>query len=133
VKQFTSKTQQIGLKGENICTMFLVKHGHHIVERNYTKPSGEIDIITMHDKRLHFIEVKAVSCATHSNIKNMYNPLQNIDPRKLKKIKDTIKHFLAEKEAYKVPHETDWQLDAYAVYVDKHNIKHRLKKIENIQ
>ena len=44
-KVFTSKSQQTGEIGENVAVKFLMKHGFSIIERNYTKKWGEIDII----------------------------------------------------------------------------------------
>ena len=70
MKKFTSKTQKIGEIGEGVACRFLVKRGFKIVERNYTRKWGEIDIIAKQTKRklfgparekLHFIEVKTVS------------------------------------------------------------------------
>ena len=63
-KVFTSKTQQTGEIGENIAVKFLVKHGYSILERNYTKKWGEIDVIAEKEGKLYFIEVKSVSRLT---------------------------------------------------------------------
>jgi putative endonuclease len=57
-KIFTSKTQIIGEIGENIAVKFLMKHNFQILERNYTKKWGEIDIVGKKLGKLHFIEVK---------------------------------------------------------------------------
>lgn len=79
-KRFTSKTQKIGKTGEDVACKFLVKHGFEIVERNYTRKWGEIDIIASRSiceqkrsifngkgkkigrQKIHFIEVKTTSC-----------------------------------------------------------------------
>ncbi len=60
-KVFTSKRQKLGQLGETIAVTFLINRGFSIVERNYTKPWGELDIIAEMDKKLYFIEVKSVS------------------------------------------------------------------------
>ena len=39
------KAKEIGIIGENIATEFLLKKGFQIIERNFLKPFGEIDII----------------------------------------------------------------------------------------
>ncbi len=58
MKVFTSDKQKIGEIGEAVVCTFLMKHGHEILERNYTKKWGEIDIVTrvtnMPDN-IHFI------------------------------------------------------------------------------
>ena len=55
MKKFTSKSQKIGQIGENVASKYLVKHGFSIVERNYTKKWGEIDIVARKEKRIHLI------------------------------------------------------------------------------
>ena len=37
--------KKTGSLGENMATMFLVKHGFEILDRNYSKKWGEIDIV----------------------------------------------------------------------------------------
>lgn len=55
--------QQLGARGEEIAARFLLLHDYTILERNYRKRFGEIDIIARHRKPLHgdticFVEVK---------------------------------------------------------------------------
>ena len=63
MKNFTSNSQKIGQLGEDIACKFLMKHGFSILERNYTKKWGEIDVIAEKGKKLYFVEVKSVSRA----------------------------------------------------------------------
>ncbi|HSW89058.1 MAG TPA: YraN family protein [Candidatus Saccharimonadales bacterium] len=48
----------IGIKGENIATEYLQEKGYKIIERNYRKQYGEVDVIATHKNTLVFIEVK---------------------------------------------------------------------------
>lgn len=50
--------RQLGDAGEDLAAAALRKQGYKILERNYTTPMGEIDVIARHDKSLVFIEVK---------------------------------------------------------------------------
>ena len=59
-KVFTSKTQKTGEIGENIAVRFLVKRGFTVVDRNYTKKWGEIDIVAEKADKIYFIEVKSM-------------------------------------------------------------------------
>ncbi|HSX40123.1 MAG TPA: YraN family protein [Candidatus Saccharimonadales bacterium] len=44
--------------GEDIATKYLQKSGYKIIERNFRKGYGEIDIVAVKDNTLVFIEVK---------------------------------------------------------------------------
>ena len=61
--KITKKTEKRkkGDLGEDIACKYLAKHGYRILERNYLKPWGEIDIVAEKSNLLSFIEVKAVS------------------------------------------------------------------------
>lgn len=55
--------RKLGSKGEQIAVDFLLHKGYEIIERNFSKRTGEIDIIAWHNKTyfgrtLCFIEVK---------------------------------------------------------------------------
>ena len=60
-KVFTSKSQKTGELGESLAEKYLKKKGYRIIERNYTIPQGEIDIIAKEGNDLIFVEVKAIS------------------------------------------------------------------------
>ena len=53
--------KNVGRGGENIACQFLERHGYKVVERNYRRKWGEIDIIATKDGTVRFVEVKAVS------------------------------------------------------------------------
>ena len=55
-KIFTSQKQKTGEIGENVASKFLVKRGFTILERNYTKKWGEIDIVAQKDNKIYFIK-----------------------------------------------------------------------------
>lgn len=138
-KIFTSKTQQIGEMGENIASTFLMKHSFEVIERNYTKKWGEIDIIAKKAGKLYFIEVKAVSRLLKGqdgkNIPSLdreidsYKPEDNMHPWKLKRIARTIQTYLLQRH---VPESMPWQFDLLCVYMDQKNRVARVKVVENI-
>ncbi|MES2202959.1 MAG: YraN family protein [Patescibacteria group bacterium] len=53
--------RQLGDQGEEVACKYLAGKGYTVLERNYLKPWGEIDILAEKAKRLYFIEVKSVS------------------------------------------------------------------------
>src|SRR3989338_4950572 len=50
----------LGDMGENVACMFMMKHGFEIIERNYLRKGGEIDIVAKKNGGIRFIEVKSV-------------------------------------------------------------------------
>ncbi|TSC70571.1 MAG: putative endonuclease [Parcubacteria group bacterium Gr01-1014_46] len=59
-KEPTDK-QKIGQIGEDDACKYLTGLGYKVIERNYLKKWGEIDIVVKKGNKLHFVEVKSVS------------------------------------------------------------------------
>jgi putative endonuclease len=134
-KVFTSKTQKTGELGETIACMYLEKHGFTIVERNYYKKLGEIDIVAQKDKTVHFIEVKTVSHETVSRIRAE----DNFTAQKIMKFKKIVACYLAERrfptkklKTIVVTRETPVQIDLLAVYLDSDARTAKIKPFWNI-
>lgn len=53
-----NNTRQTGRQGENAACDWLTKNGYTVINRNYTTPHGEIDIIAEDEKYIIFVEVK---------------------------------------------------------------------------
>ena len=124
-----TKKRKIGDFGENIVCNFLVKHGFIILDRNYHKKWGEIDIIAQKNKIVHFIEVKTVSRETS------YKPEENVHLWKLKRMSRAIQTYLIEKNSYLPADkegETEWQIDVAAVFLDLNNKKAKIRMTENV-
>lgn len=131
-KVFTSKTQKIGEIGENIAVKFLMKQGFAILDRNYTKKWGEIDIIAKKDDKIYFIEVKSVSrnlIKVSQETLDSYKPEDNMHPWKLKRMSRTIQTYLL---AHKEYDDYEWQIDLLVVFLDLIDKKARIKRIEDI-
>ena len=56
-----NNTRQTGRQGENAACNWLIKNNYDIIQRNFTSPHGEIDIIAENDKYIVFVEVKYLS------------------------------------------------------------------------
>lgn len=132
MKNFTSGSQKIGELGEDIACKYLISKGFSIVERNYTKKWGEIDIIAEKADKLYFIEVKSVSCATLPDFKDdnpfTKRPEENMHPWKLKRLSRTLQTYLI---SHKIGNR-EWQFDLLLVYLDLDNRKARVRTLENI-
>ena len=131
-KVFTSKTQKIGEIGENIAVKFLMKQGFAVLDRNYTKKWGEIDIIAKKDQKIYFIEVKSVSrdlSKVSQETLDAYKPEDNMHPWKLKRMSRTIQTYLLSHKQYD---DYEWQVDLITVFLDIINKKAKIKRIEDI-
>ena len=53
------KVQPAGAEGEKLAADFLKRNGFKILERNYSCPAGELDLIALDGDEVVFIEVKS--------------------------------------------------------------------------
>ncbi len=134
-----TEKRKIGDIGENIACRFLMKRGFQIIEQNYSKKWGEIDIISKKGDKLHFIEVKSVTrdnldfvtpaCAGRYEI-DEYRPEDNLHPWKLKRLSRVIQTYLLGYS--RGSHETDWQFDVIVVYLDLKGLQAKVNYMEDI-
>lgn len=101
----------LGKRGEDYACMFLVKRGFAIICRNYSHKVGEIDIIAEKSGRIHFIEVKSVSCETFNTPINSHFALENIHNKKISKIEKVASVYLSKNKLFN----KDFQIDAITV------------------
>ncbi len=110
------------IRGEDLATKFLKKKGYKIIERNFRKGYGEIDIIAVKDKVLIFVEVKTAK----SNFLN--SPLENIHYHKLKSLVKTAEFYKLLNP--KLPEQM--RMDAISVVLDWSGNPSSIEHIENI-
>lgn len=72
-KIMTKERQILGESGEEAAFEFLKNEGYRILERNYTTPLGEIDIIAQDRDCLVFVEVKSLSDTSYILPQEMLN------------------------------------------------------------
>ena len=127
-----TEKQRIGRLGEDEATRWLKKECFKIIERNYWKPWGEIDIIAQKGQALHFVEVKTV-CLERGELARFdrYEPEDNIHPWKLKRLSKAVESYLLEKYGDKDEEDPDWQMDALCLYLEKGSEK--VLKIEYLE
>ena len=131
-----TEKQIIGAKGEQLACDYLIKNGYKIIDRNYWKPYGEIDVVAQKGSDLYFIEVKTVSSTSdfvkllteNPEMLDNYQPEDNIHPWKIKRLSKVIEIYLSEKN---IDEDQDWQVDAICVYLKKGSDK--LLKIEYLE
>lgn len=79
-----SPSRRFGNLAEDFACMFLVKNGYSIVDRNYLKKWGELDIVAKKGATFHFIEVKSSLSrenVTHETLVSSNSIVKNIVSR----------------------------------------------------
>ena len=120
---------KIGKFGEDIACLFLKKHGYKVIERNYLKKWGELDIVAKKAGKLCFVEVKTVKSVTHGTVSGEtgYRPEDNMHPSKIKKFARVIQTYLQEKGI-----KAEWSAALIAIRVDIASKKAKVRFIENL-
>ena len=129
-----TKTQKqiVGAIGEDAVCTYLERKGFKVLDRNYLKKWGELDIVAIKDKRIHFVEVKSVSRRFEDvphETQGGYRPEDNMHPWKLQRLSRTIQSYLLEKN---VSDDAEWQFDVATVYVDQTKRLCKVKMLEDV-
>jgi putative endonuclease len=129
-------TNKVGGWGEDIAVSYIMKQRFMVLERNYNKKCGEIDIIAYKigstDATIHFIEVKTVSYKTAAQCRaavsrDTWQPEMMLTAHKLLKLQRVIEVWCHEKH-----YDGDWQIDAVIVKVVPHEKFATAKYLPNI-
>lgn len=151
--------RRFGDLGELLAARFLMKHGFSIIEKNYWKPWGEIDIVaerleavpareTLENgskskmflvkprykevlRVLHFVEVKTVSCVTSRGGVSRENirPEENMHYHKIRRFSRAVQTYMDER---RVSCETPFQVDLVTVRIDYKKRMGRVEMLEKI-
>lgn len=82
-------TRKTAIEGENAACEYLKKQGYKIVERNYSCPAGEIDVIAKDRDAVVFIEVKT------RNGTDFGQPEESVTVQKRRKILLTARYWIS--------------------------------------
>jgi len=86
----------IGQLGEEVAVTYLQKRGFTVVERNYRKKWGELDIIAKKDTVLHFIEVKSTGAKSTKQGTDRYRPEDHMHAKKRARMARAIASYVLE-------------------------------------
>jgi putative endonuclease len=148
MKQGSKKGERnkIGAYGEDIAANYLKKLGHTILDTNYLKKWGEIDVVsrlsatdlsaageTRENKEIiHFVEVKTVSYETRARLEEAvsygtWRPEENVHHKKIQRMYRTIESWMMEHK-----YDGDWQIDVISVKIVPRERYATVKYIPNI-
>lgn len=119
-----NKTSELGFLAESIAARYLEKKGYTILELNYRKPWGEIDIVASKEGILVFVEVKA-----NRKIIAGFEPELRANGFKIEKVVRTARTYLVEK---KRSPEQEWQIDIISIGLDEPREMAKIKHFKNI-
>jgi putative endonuclease len=128
-----ARHNEIGVIGEDIATKYMINAGMFIVERNYLRKWGEIDIVTRETiGKIHFVEVKSVSYETKEELKwvishGTHRPEDNVHKNKQDRLKRAIQTWIFDNKW-----EGEFQIDIVVVYLVPREKYARIKYMENI-
>lgn len=108
--------RQTGDFGELMACRFLERKGYTVLERNYLRPWGEIDIIAVKGESVRFVEVKTLSREIPLGVsrESGYRPEEQVHPKKLEKLARTAQLYMDERGDGR-----DFQIDVVGVYLDR--------------
>lgn len=126
-------TRKVGDIGENVACTFLKKNGFTVIDRNYFKKWGELDIVARKDGFLHFFEVKSVvrQYETKSFIERDYvrSPEENVHSLKVRSLRKIIQTYLVEKGGGL---DVVFEFHVLSVFLNKKTRTARIKWIKNV-
>lgn len=103
------------MMGEDVALEYLRRHGFSLVDRNFTRKTGEIDVVLQNGDVLHFVEVKTVltnEFPKDGDTDDAYGPALNLHELKIRKVARTAEWYVLERNW-----EGEWQVDGCLVWL----------------
>lgn len=128
-----ARHNEIGRIGEDIAAKWLVSRGMNVIERNYLRKWGEIDIVAcVTSGEVHFVEVKTVSYETKAKLEyavshGTWRPEENVHRSKIDRFKRAIQTWIAENK-----YKGKWQTDIITLRLVPREKIARIKLIDNV-
>jgi len=109
-----TKTSESGKIGEDIAAEYLIRNGFRVLERNFRRSWGEIDIVAKSkDNTLVFVEVKSM---------NEFGALRaedHLTKTKLSRLKKICMFYATEHDSF-INEKRGWQIDLIAIDLTKY-------------
>ena len=120
-----NSTSEFGAWSENYVAQYLTEKDYLILDRNYRRIWGELDIVCKKDDLIIFIEVKANKSEAVG-----FEPENRVNSEKLRRMNRVIQTYLSHK---KYSPEQDWQIDIISLTLDRNRGVAKIKHFKNIE
>lgn len=117
--------KELGNLAERLAAEFLAKRGYAVLERNYRRPWGELDIVARRGKVVIFVEVKASGQSVAG-----FEPELRAGAVKLHKVARTAQTYLSDKG---FDPQTEWRVDVITVVFDTIRGTAKIKHFPNVE
>lgn len=108
-----TRKSEIGKLGEDMACQYLLNKSFTLIERNFRRPWGELDIVAKDQKgTLVFVEVKTMRLFNNSEM----NPEDNLTSAKLKKLQRTAALYAGYNEKL-INDYAGWRIDLLAIAI----------------
>lgn len=115
---------EVGFAAERFAAEYLESKKYTILDHNWSRPWGEIDIVAKRDGVLVFVEVKANTARA-----NGFEPELRAGRTKMTKVVRTARTYLVNKN---YDENQEWQVDVISVTFDKEREVAVIKHFKNI-
>lgn len=116
-----TERMKLGSEAEEGVCRHLQALGYKILDRNWRRPWGELDVVAECHGTLHFIEVKASRTDAAG-----FSPYLRADARKMHRVFRTARSWLA---AHRYGTDIEWQLDVASVIMAPEGVRIELFRI----
>ncbi|MCH8338178.1 MAG: YraN family protein [Chloroflexi bacterium] len=111
--------RELGIHGERVAEVRLVGLGYRILDRNWSWPGGELDLVAEQNGEIVFVEVKARRSQTFGS------PEESITRAKREKLIQTAHAYLGSVKRQDSP----WRIDVVAIDMEPDGTVIRLEHI----
>ena len=119
-----TQISEFGAWAENYVAQYLSSKNYVVLDRNYKRKWGEIDLIAEKGGILVFVEVKA-----NSKEISGFEPENRVNPEKLRRLHRAVQTYLASK---KHSPNQDWQIDVVSLTLNKERGSVKIRHFKNI-
>ena len=113
--------RRLGDIGEFLASKFLIKNGFNILEKNFLRYCGEIDIIASLKDIVYFVEVKTVTRKTnylYNSEWGKHTAEENIGRLKIKRLRKVVASYLRENNVL-----NEWKFMVISIELEKKSNK----------